>query len=221
MAEHEKPNVSVDIVPLTIHEERMSVVLMDRASEPYAGRKALIGGYVHVDEDVSAGAAARRVLRQKAGITQLYIEQLSTFSGPDRDPRGWSLSVAYFSLSPYERLQGAVENGLVHLVPVDEAGGLPFDHDLIVAAAVERVRGKGSYTDLPARLLGAEFTMRELHRAYEIATGEILNHDAFRRKIIERQFVEETGAKRQDPGATRPASLYRLQPGHAVFERRF
>lgn len=221
MAEYEKPNVSVDIVPLTIFEGKMSVVLMERTAEPYAGRKALIGGYIHVEEDASAGEAARRVLRQKAGITQLYIEQLSTFSGRDRDPRGWSLSVAYFSLSPYARVQGAVEKGIVDLVPVEEAGGLPFDHDLIIAAAADRVRGKGSYTDLPARLLGCEFTMRELHQAYEIATSEILNHDAFRRKIIERQFIEETGKKRQDPGATKPASLYRLRPGQAVFERRF
>lgn len=218
---HPLPHVTVDIVPLVIHDERLCVILAARDKEPYAGRLALLGGYVHVQEDATAGDAARRVLRDKAGITQLYVEQLSTFSGPDRDPRGWSLSVAYFSLSPYDRIAAAVDRGTVRIVRVEDAGGLPFDHDIIVQAALERVRGKGAYSDLPARLLGQDFTMRELHGAYQIALGERINEDAFRRKILERDFIEETGSKRHDPGATKPGTVYRLKPGQAVFDRRF
>lgn len=217
---HPRPHVTVDIVPLVIHDERLCVLLAARDKEPYAGRLALLGGYVHVQEDATAGAAARRVLRDKAGITQLYVEQLSTFSGPDRDPRGWSLSIAYFSLSPYDRVAGAVERGAVQLVAVEDAGDLPFDHDAIVAAAVERMRGKGAYSDLPARLLGDDFTMRELQHAYQIAMGETVNEDGFRKKILQHGFIEPTGGKRHDPGAKKPGQLYRLKPGYAVFDRR-
>src|SRR5687768_13401641 len=95
MEDFPTPIVTVDIVPLVIHQDRLQVLLAKRANAPFAGRQALLGGYVHTDEDASAGDAARRVLRTKAGITQLYVEQLSTFSGPKRDPRGWSLSIAY------------------------------------------------------------------------------------------------------------------------------
>lgn len=216
-----RPAVTVDVVPLVIHRDRLCTLLSRRDRDPHSGCLALIGGYVHIQEDASAGDAARRVLRDKVGITQLYVEQLSTFSGPDRDPRGWSLSVAYFSLSPYERIEVAVDRGAVEIVAVEDAGDLPFDHDVIVAAAVQRIRGKGAYSDLPARLLGHEFTMRELHAAYQIALGERINDDAFRRKIMERGFIEETGERRHDPGATKPGSLYRLKPGYAVFDRRF
>lgn len=62
--------------------------------------------------------------------------------------------------------------------------------------------------------------MTELHRAYQTALGETLNWDAFRRKILERGFIEEVDGKRRMEGATKPGQLYRLRPGMAVFDRR-
>lgn len=215
-----RPILTVDIVPLALCGDRLSVLRARRSSEPFAGRAALIGGYVHIDEDAHLGATARRVLAEKAGLTDLYVEQLSTFSGATRDPRGWSASTAYFSLSPMAELGPALTQDGLELVPVDEAAGMPFDHDLILAAALERLRGKGAYSDLPARLLPREFTLTELHRVYGILLGETLNIDAFRRKVIERGFLQETGAKRREPGANRPSILFRLAQGYAVFDRR-
>jgi 8-oxo-dGTP diphosphatase len=215
----ERPILTVDIVPLTLCEGRLCVLRVVRGDEPFAGRTALIGGYVHVDQDPHLGAAARRILAAKAGLADLYVEQLSTFSGPCRDPRGWSASVVYFSLSPLVQLQPALDRGL-SLEPVETATGMPFDHDTILSAAVERLRGKGAYSDLPARFLPDEFTLTDLHEVYEIALGEKLNVDAFRRKVMERGFLEETGGKRRMPGANRPSVLYRLRDGHFLFDRR-
>lgn len=216
----ENPILTVDIVPLTLSEGRLCVLRAVRTAEPFAGRAALIGGYVHVNEDAHLGETARRVLAAKAGIQNLYVEQLSTFSGADRDPRGWSASVAYFSLSPSEILLPTLTIAGLELKPVDDAGGMPFDHDLILASAVERLRGKGAYSDLPARFLGQAFTLAELHRVYEIVLDEKLNIDAFRRKVMERDFLEETGKRRREPGANRPSLLYQLKQGYAVFDRR-
>jgi 8-oxo-dGTP diphosphatase len=218
--EYPKPILTVDIVPLTLSDDRLCVLRAQRRAEPFAGRAALIGGYVHLDKDAHLGETARRVLADKAGLTRLYVEQLSTFSGRDRDPRGWSASVAYFSLSPRDALEPALSREGLELVPVDEAAGMPFDHDRILAAALERLRGKGAYSDLPARLLARNFTLAELHRGYEIALGETINVDAFRRKVLERGFLEETDEKRRMPGANRPSVLYRLKRGAAVFDRR-
>ncbi len=78
---------------------------------------------------------------------------------------------------------------------------MPLDHDLILSAAVQRLRGKGAYSDLPARFLQSASTLAELHEVYEIALGQRLNVDAFRRKVMERDFLEETGEKRRMPGA--------------------
>lgn len=216
-----RPTVTVDIVPLTVRDDALCVLRAVRTAEPFAGRAALIGGYVHVDQDATLGATARRVLAAKAGLAGLYIEQLSTFSGAARDPRGWSASVAYYSLSPFDVLEPALERAGLELIPVREASGMPFDHDAILGAAVARLRGKGAYSDLPARFLPAEFTLTELHRTYQIALGEPINADAFRRKVSERGFLEEVGAKRRHDWATKPSRLYRLRPGAAVFDRRF
>ncbi len=216
-----QPILTVDIVPLTIRDGRLCVLLAERPNEPFARRLALLGGYVHVDKDRTLGDTARRVLRDKAGLDRLYVEQLSTFSGPQRDPRGWSASVAYFSLTPLEAVEPALERSGIALVEADRAQALPFDHDAILAAAVSRLRAKGAYSDLPARFLGSNFTLAELHRTYQVVLGEKINIDAFRRKVMERGFLEPTGEKRRDEGATRPSELYRLTAQAAVFPRRF
>jgi 8-oxo-dGTP diphosphatase len=98
---------------------------------------------------------------------------------------------------------------------------LPFDHDRIVAAAIARLRGKGAYSALPARFLPEAFTLGELHQIYELALGQAINENAFRRKIFHRGFIEAVpGSKKRSEGATRPSQLCRLRPGVAVFDRR-
>lgn len=215
-----RPMLTVDIVPLAIRGDELCLLRATRVAEPFAGRAALIGGYAHLDSDDTLGSTARRVLKTKAHLTDLYVEQLSTFSGATRDPRGWSATVVYYSLAPLAQLEPVLDRPGLELVPVGEANGMPFDHDLILAATVARLRGKGAYSDLPARLLPPEFTLTELHRTYQIALGEPINADAFRRKVAERGFLEEIGTRRRDEWATKPARLYRLRPGSAIFDRR-
>ena len=88
MTEPVRPIVTVDVALFSLQDSALSVALLPRDREPYAGRPALIGGWIHVDEDAEAAATAARVLREKAGLEVPYLEQLYTFSGPVRDPRG-------------------------------------------------------------------------------------------------------------------------------------
>ncbi len=217
----ERPTLTVDIVPLTVDEERLCVLLARRDKPPFAGRLALLGGFVHVDEDQDLDGTARRVLADKAGISDLFIEQLMTFSGRERDPRGWSASVAYFSLTPPDRIRPELGRKDLELLPVEDLPPLPFDHNDIIDAALRRLKGKGAYSDLPARFLPEPFTLAELHRMYQLVLGEPINEDAFRRKITDRGFIEELpGAKKRAEGAKKPSQLYRLKPGVAIFDRR-
>ncbi|HEY4199790.1 MAG TPA: NUDIX domain-containing protein [Devosiaceae bacterium] len=218
--EFERPIVTVDIVLLTIIEKRLQVGLLRREAEPFAGRLALIGGYVHTDEDRDAEEAVRRILKAKAGLSNLFFEQLQTFASRNRDPRGWSVSVAYFALVQHEVLAGKAAAGL-ELIPADEPGDLPFDHNAIVTAALARLRGKGAYSTIPAQLLPEQFTMSELQGTYEIVMGERLDQSAFRRKINDLDLLQEVpGEKRQTALARRPTTLYRLKAPPSVFDRR-
>lgn len=206
MGAFEKPIATVDVALFTVSEGRLCVMLAKRPddSEIFPGVFALPGGYIHVSEDDDAEACARRVLRGKAGLRAPYLEQLCTFSGKFRDPRAWSLSVAYYAVMPATDLVGT---GL-RLAPVDEIPALPFDHNQIVATASRRLRGKASYSSLPTFLLPEKFTFDELHAVYQQVMGVEINKVSFRRKIENQGIVVPVPGEKHY-GAHRPAQLYR------------
>lgn len=213
--EYERPIATVDIVTLTLKNEALHVALYPRAKPPFEGALGLPGGYVHVDEDASLDAAARRVLRDKALLKGVYLEQLGTFSGPTRDPRGWSISAAYVALLPQERIVGAQ---LAKADPVPRK--LPFDHGAIVKAALARVRSKSVYSTLPTFLMPAEFTITELRDVYQIVLGiEKIDLAGFRKKILDLRAIEPVEGKMRT-GVHRPAQLYRrVVKNVALFDR--
>lgn len=200
---------TVDVVLLTLGDDALQVLLLRRDREPFKGVLALPGGYVHAQADQSAHDAAVRVLRDKAGIVSPYLEQLATFSGPGRDPRGWSVSIAYYAVVPPALLQSARSDHV--LLPVSKLPSLPFDHHRIVEAAVARLRSKSQYSSLPAHLCGDRFTLPQLQSVYEAVLGEPINKVSFRRKVDELAMVEPIAGEMEIGGAHRPAQLYRLR----------
>ena len=202
---------TVDVVLLTLGDDGLSVALLKREREPYQGVAALPGGYIHTDEDVNGYAAALRVLKSKTGIVAPYLEQLATFSGAARDPRGWSVSMAYYALVPFAVIAKAGHPD-VRLAGVDRLHTLPFDHTTIVDTAVERLRSKSQYSSLPCFLAGEQFTLPQLQRVYEALMGEPLNKVSFRRKMAEMDVLDPVEGQTDTPGANRPAQLYRLKP---------
>lgn len=207
--DYPSPIATVDVALFTLREGTLHVLALRRAAPPFAGELALPGGYVHIDEDVDAADTARRVLREKVALDDGYfLEQLFTFSGRVRDPRGWSISIAYYAVVRFEAIP---QQSAVHLIPADDLPDLPFDHNRIIIKALERLRGKSAYSTLPAYLLPETFTLRQLHGVYERVMGERLDLASFRRKIEDQEIVEAVkGEMRQRPGAGRPAQLYRL-----------
>lgn len=200
--------VSVDTVVLTLQDDALQVVLVRRNQPPFDGVWALPGGYIHAQEDADAQDSAVRVLRDKVGIAGAYLEQLSTFSGPARDPRGWSVAIAYCALVSSAQLP---QHAGVKRVPVAALCQLPFDHHAIVAAALARVRNKSQYSSLPVHLCGETFTLPQLQQVYESILGEPLNKVSFRRKMDEMQLLEAVPGAMHSGGAHRPAQLYRVR----------
>ena len=221
MTMNDRQIVTVDVVLMTISAGRLLVGLVEREAAPFQGRAALIGGYVRAEQDNDTQATAMRVLAQKTGLSGFFVEQLATFSGRDRDPRGWSVSVVYLALTPHQALIDALgPEPSVLLRPVEDIGELPFDHNAIVRAAVERLRGKGAYSTLPARLLPQAFTLGELQEVYRIALGvPRIDKSSFRRKLTELSLLEPVEGKFAETGGRR-AQLYRLRQEYSVFERR-
>jgi len=209
MNHYEDPLALVDVALFTIQDGRLSLLLATRKNkdEPYFGALALPGGVIHTDKDEDAQDAAARVVRTKLGFDPPYLEQLYTFSGRLRDPRRWSLSVAYYSLVPAQVLEETAVEGL-EFVPVDSIPDLPFDHNAIADMAVRRLRNKSTYSSLLTFLLPAAFTIPELHTVYEQVTGSTTNIAAFRKKVLDEGIVELTGERRKG-GQHRAPDLYR------------
>ena len=215
----ERPILTVDVVLLTLREGHLTVALATRGEEPFRGRPALLGGFVRVNSDLDADATVARVLQEKACLSDVYVEQLRTFSGRSRDPRGWSASIAYIALLPFDRLHQAASE--FALRSAADPGDLPFDHGAIVSAARERLRTKGAYSTLPARLLPSTFTLPEMQQVYEAVTGERLDQSSFRRKIGELGAVEPVaGETRRSATVRRPAQLYRLAAPISLFDKK-
>ncbi|MFE1590990.1 NUDIX domain-containing protein [Streptomyces sp. NPDC058737] len=205
--------VTVDLAVLTLRAGELHVLLVERGQEPFAGRWALPGGFLLPEE--SAETAARRELAEETGladVTGLHLEQLRTYSEPDRDPRMRVVSVAFAALLPDPpEPQGGGDAAEARWVPYDEARGLAFDHDRILADARDRVGAKLEYTCLATAFCPAEFTLGELRQVYETVWGTALDRPNFRRKVLATPgFVEPVpGAARLTGGRGKPAALYR------------
>jgi 8-oxo-dGTP diphosphatase len=198
------PILTVDVVLLTVVESELCVALHQRENAPFAGNWALPGGYIRAATDDSAKAAAARVLKNKTEVQSPYLEEFGSFSGPARDPRGWSLTVVYYALVP-------VVSSRITLFPVNKLPNLPFDHAQIIASVVERVRSKSSYSSLPVHLCPPEFTIPELHAAYEVILGEAINMANFRRKLVDLDLLEPIVGLVRSAGRSRPSQVYRVK----------
>lgn len=208
--------VAVDLVILTLHEGRLSVALVQRGEEPFAGTWALPGGPVGEHEDLDQ--AAYRVLENEAmiGEESVHVEQLRTFGAPGRDPRGRVVSVAFMALGadlPAPRRGADVADA--RWWAVEELAGveLGFDHREVLDCALERARAKLEYSTLAVTFLPAEFTVSQLRGVYEAVWGSSLDAGNFHRKATRTPgFVEELD-RFAAPTGGRPARLYRAGSG--------
>ncbi|MCP5419155.1 MAG: NUDIX hydrolase [Gammaproteobacteria bacterium] len=212
-AQYRKPSFSVDLAIFTVCEDRLNVLLVKRSEHPAMGRWALPGGFIDPLRDSTIESCALRTLLLKTGVSPPYLEQLKTYGSKDRDPRDWTATTVYFALMASDQvtLQGnqkEVRWAPIHGDSVDVK--LAFDHRLILADAVERLRSKLEYTHIAVHLLPEEFTLPELQKVYEIILQVPLDKSSFRRRVGQADMLEEIGGKLRD-GVGRPAQLYRFK----------
>ncbi|GAA0624247.1 NUDIX hydrolase [Streptomyces crystallinus] len=214
--------VTVDLAVCTVRDGALHILLIRRGEEPYKGEWALPGGFVLPRE--SAGQAARRELAEETGLPDevvagLHLEQLRTYSDPDRDPRMRVVSVAYTALVPdLPEPHGGGDAAHAQWVPFGAYAGLAFDHERIVADARDRIGAKFEYTCLATAFCPPEFTLGELQQVYETVWGTALDRPNFRRKVLATPgFVEQVaGAARLTGGRGKPAALYRAGAATAL-----
>lgn len=212
------PLATVDTVLFSYAEGQLYTLLVKRAAPPQRGRWGLPGGFVELASDQSLEAAAARIVTTKTSVMPPYLEQLGSWGGPERDPRGWSLTVCYTALIAQQACAPEVDSvAESRWLPFSEAQALrlAFDHQTLLSAARERLRQKALYSVVPAFALPEEFTLPELQQLHEVLIGKSLQKKSFRRRIEQAGLLEDTGHKRKESG--RPATLYRALPAAADY----
>ena len=136
--DYPRPALTVDLVIAT-PEPRPRVLLIRRKADPYAGRWALPGGFVNENEPLVA--AAQRETLEETGVEVTDLEQLYTAGDPGRDPRGWTVTVAYLVRVNAADLKpvAADDAEAVGWYPLDKLPQMAFDHAMILARARARI----------------------------------------------------------------------------------
>ncbi len=207
--DHPRPALTVDAVVFGLDDEDLEVLLIRRDLEPFQGKWALPGGFVRVEETLEE--AVRRELQEETGIGEVFLEQLYTFGAVDRDPRERVVTVAYYALVKLSdhRIKAATDARDAAWFNVSEAVNLAFDHDLILATALERLKGKVRYQPIGFELLPPQFTLTQLQRLYETILEQRLDKRNFRKKILGMNFLVALDEVQKDV-AHRAARLYRF-----------
>lgn len=210
-----KVAVAVDLAVLTVRDDELQILLVERAINPFRGMLALPGGFIASKaEDLDAAAA--RELAEETGLeaSHLHLEQMRTYGAPDRDPRDRVVTVCYLAVVPNLPLPTPGGDArAARWMPVNtvlcHSTAMAFDHRSIVADAVERARGKLEYTTLGAAFCTTPFTVSELRHVYETVWGHRLDPRNFHRKVTGVDgFLVATGERTTRDGG-RPAALYR------------
>ena len=213
---YEQPGVTVDLVLFTVDQDSLKVMLVKRSEVPFLGYWSLPGGFLKVGESLEE--AALRILDEKAGVREVYLEQLYTFGEPQRDPRARVITVTYFALIPWKKLVLPESKKIADVMwhPIGQLSKLAFDHREIIHYAVQRLRAKAGYSNIVYGLLPEKFRLSDLQKIYEIILNKNLDKRNFRKRMLSSGLLEETGIK-DITGAHRPAMLYHFKKMEIAF----
>ena len=207
--EYPRPALTVDCVVFGIDDEDLKILLIQRDLEPFAGKWALPGGFVRMDESLEE--AARRELAEETELSNVFLEQLFTFGSPGRDPRGRVVTVAYYALVKLSdhKVKAATDARNAAWFAVDDVPPLAFDHDRILEVAYTRLKGKVRYQPIGFELLPPKFTLTQLQRMYEKVLDRPLDKRNFRKKVLSMGILQGLDEVETDV-AHRAAQMFRF-----------
>lgn len=200
--------VSVDCVIFGYDDKKLKVLLIKSDLEEFAGLNSLLGDLVRPDEDLEE--APYRVLRERTGLHDVYLEQVQTFGNIGRHPSGRVFTTAYYSLVNIKSHKLQLTANELHWHNVSQIGNLAFDHKLILDTCLQRLREKVLEHPVIFNLLPEKFSLRELQDLYEAILGVDLDRRNFRKRITIKNWLVDLNEMEEDV-PHRPGKLYKLR----------
>jgi 8-oxo-dGTP diphosphatase len=204
------PSITVDLVVFAVTEKKLRVLAIRRKREPFAGRWALPGGFMEIDEPFDV--AARRELVEETGVEiPGPIDFIGVFGQPGRDPRGRTVSIAHAGVvrGPLPEVRGSDDAAEADWIVADEVEGLAFDHAEILSAAHSWLLAGLEDGPIPLEMLPDKFRLRDLEAIYDASFGTHTRAPAWLSSAVEAGLVRK---------AKRPAGVYEIveRPSHPV-----
>ena len=207
VASYPRVPITVDCVIFGFDENELKVLLIRSDLEIYKDKWSLLGDFAADNEELPD--AAYRVLQQRTGMTDVYLEEVKTFSNPHRHPGGRVLTVAYCSLLNIEHHQLQRLDNELHWHKVQGLTNMAFDHKEIIEECYRWLQKRIIEHPLGFNLLPDKFSLRELQNLYEAILNIKLDRRNFRKKFFAMDLLIDTG-EYEDDVPHRPGRLYKF-----------
>jgi 8-oxo-dGTP diphosphatase len=202
-----KVALSVDCVIFGFDENKLKVLLIRSDITDFQEKWSLLGDLVQPEEDLEA--AAYRILKQRTGLDDVYLEQVHTFGAVGRHLGGRVVTVAYCSLINVQHHKLKILDNELHWHDIDRISELAFDHQQIFETCYCRLQKRVQEHPLGFSLLPNKFSLRELQNLYEAILGIKLDRRNFRKKFFAMDFLVDIDETEQNV-PHRPGKLYRF-----------
>lgn len=197
--------ISVDCVIFGFDEDQLKVLLINCDLPDFRGKWSLLGDLLQPDEDLDA--ASYRVLRDRTGLEDVFLEQVHTFGDVGRHPAGRVITTAYFSLVNVRDHQLKQLDNELHWHPVRDITDMAFDHRLIIDTCLNTLQKKVQEEPIIFNLMEEKFSLRELQNIYEAILDVKMDRRNFRKKLFATGLLTDLGELEQDV-PHRPGRLY-------------
>ena len=197
--------LSVDCVIFGFDENKLKVLLIRSDLKKFQGKWSLLGDLVDPKEELDS--AATRILKQRTGLDDVYLEQVKTFGSLNRHPAGRVVTVAYYSLINIQHHKLKILDNELHWHDVNDITELAFDHKEILDSSYEQLQRRVQEHPLAFSLLPKKFSLRELQNVYEAILDTKMDRRNFRKKFFAMDFLVDIDQMEQDV-PHRPGKLY-------------
>ena len=200
--------VSVDCVIFCYENKELKVLLIKSDLAEFSGLFSLLGDLVRPDEDLDS--ASYRILREKTGLDNVYLEQVHTFGSISRHPSGRVITTAYYSLIDAGHHKFRLNHNDLQWHGMKSIKKLAFDHKMILDTCLSRLREQVMENPVIFNLLPEKFSLRELQELYEAILSTELDRRNFRKKIAIKDWLIDLNEMESDV-PHRPGKLYSLK----------
>lgn len=197
--------VSIDCVIFGYEKGKLKVLLIECKLKEYEGLYSLLGDILRPEEDIDEGSY--RILRDRTGLDDVFLEQVQTFGSVKRHPGGRVITVAYYSLINIRDHQMQLPDNDLHWHLVDDLKEMAFDHKKILDTTLCKLRTRIMEEPIIFNLLPKKFSLRELQSVYEAILGSKLDRRNFRKKIFLTEWLIDLDEFETDV-THRPGKLY-------------